>query len=259
MTYVPRNVKSFLANQLSIESVSVLKSYGQRETTKREHMAFIRNQYGYHDFRTPWTFRFTRLLYARSWIGNERPSLLFDFSTNWLIANKVLLPGATTLTRLISEIRERADNRLWSRLYSLPSTEQKIQLETFLQLKEGQKISYLDYYRKGPATVSGPAFNEAIERFKSLISFGIQAINFSYVPPVRLKVLGRYASMASPYKISRMSDEKRIATLLAFTKTFETIALDDALDVLDLLITEIAGKAKKIRTKESFTHLKRSR
>jgi hypothetical protein len=156
--HASRNVKSFLANQLSIDSVSVLKSYGQRDTTKREHMALIRDQYGYHDFGTPWSFRLCRLLYARAWIGNERPSLMFDFATNWLIGNKVLLPGITTLTRLISEIRERAANRLWSRLAFLPSPEQKAQLETLLQLKEGQKISYLDHYRKGPVTVSGPSF-----------------------------------------------------------------------------------------------------
>ncbi|MEM7175820.1 MAG: DUF4158 domain-containing protein [Chlamydiota bacterium] len=188
ITRAPRNVKSFLANQLSIDSVSILKSYGQRETTKREHMALIRDHYGYHDFKPPWPFRLCRLLYARTWIGNERPSLMFDFATNWLIRNKVLLPGATTLTRLISEIRERATNRLWFRLSSLPSAEQKARLETLLQLKDSRRISYLDHYRKGPVTVSGPSFNEAIERFESLKSFGIQGINFSYVPPVRLKV-----------------------------------------------------------------------
>ncbi|MBM2900112.1 DUF4158 domain-containing protein, partial [Shigella sonnei] len=42
-------------------------------------------------------------LYTRSWISNERPGLLFDLATGWLMQHRIILPGATTLTRLISE------------------------------------------------------------------------------------------------------------------------------------------------------------
>ena len=52
------------------------------------------------------------------------------------------------------------------------------------------------------------------------------------------------------HKIARMPDDKRTAILVAFVKAFETIALDDALDVLDLLITNIAGDAKRIGQKK---------
>jgi TnpA family transposase len=254
---IPVNVKSFVAQQLSIDSIDVLEDYAQRDTTKREHTALIRNHYGYHDFGdSSWSFRLSRLLYARAWISNERPSLMFDVATSWLIQHKVLLPGATRLTRLISEIRERANSRLWLRLSSLPTQGQQMQLESLLQVKEGKRMSHLDYYRKGPVTISGPSFNESVEKFQDLKGFGIQNIDFSYVSPVRLKNLARYAGMTSVYKIARMPDDKRIATLLAFTKAFETITLDEALDVLDLLITDIAGRAKNIGQKNRLRTLK---
>jgi len=73
---------------------------------------------------------------------------------------------------------------------------------------------------------------------------------------VRLKNLARHASIVSTYKIARMADDKRIAMLVAFAKAFETIALDEALDVLDLLISNIAGEAKKIGQKKRLRTLK---
>jgi hypothetical protein len=182
--------------------------------------------------------------------------LLFDFATAWLIQNKVLLPGATTLTRLIAEIRERADNRLWMRLSSLPSSSQKAKLETLLQIPKGHRISQLDFYRKGPVTISGPAFNQAVVRYKELMAFDMQTLDFSRIPPIRLKNIARYAGMTSINKIARMPDNKRTAILVAFAKTFEIIALDEALDVLDLLITDIVGEAKSAGQKNRLRTLK---
>jgi TnpA family transposase len=257
LTFVPANVQAFVARQLSIGDVAVLADYAQRNTTKREHAAQIREHYGYREFNDPpWAFRLSRLLYTRAWISNERPSLMFDFATFWLNQHKVLLPGATTLSRLISEIRERAAKRLWQRLSSLPTTQQKAKLKTLLQITDGQRASRFDRYRKGPVTISGPSFKEAVKRYQELQAFGLQELDFSHIPPVRLKTLARHAGVISMHKIARMPDDKRTAILVAFVRAFETIALDDALDVLDLLITGIAGEAKKLGQKKRLRTLK---
>jgi hypothetical protein len=196
------------------------------------------------------------LLYIRAWISNERPSLLFDLATAWLIQHKILLPGATTLSRLISKIRERASSLLWQRLSSLPAGNQKKMLLSLLTVPDGQRISLFDQYRKGPVTISGPSFNDAVDRFKALKAFGMRHLDFSHIPPVRLKNIARYSGMISMKKVDRMPEEKRIATLVAYAKAFETIAFDDAIDVLDLLITDIAGKAKNMGQKNRLRTLK---
>ena len=62
------------------------------------------------------------------------------------------------------------------------------------------------------------------------------------------------AAAARAQAIARMPPDRRLATLLAFARAFEAIALDDALDVLDLLITDIApspdrtGEQERLRT-----------
>ncbi len=146
LNVVPINVQHFVAEQLSIRDIDVLSEYAKRETTVREHTALIRTHYGYREINDC-KFSLSRLLYARAWISNERPSLMFDFTTAWLIHNKVLLPGVSTLSRWIIEIRKRASKRLWRLLAALPTLEQKAKLKTLLKIREGKRFSNLDYYR----------------------------------------------------------------------------------------------------------------
>lgn len=256
LSRAPVNAQWFVARQLGITHITMVSVYAQRETTRREHNALIRDQYQYREFTWPWSFRLSRLLYTRSWISNERPSLLFDGATGWLIQHKILLPGASTLTRLISEVRERATNRFWLRLSVLPTPEQTTRLETLLEVPEGSRTSHFDRYRKGPVTISGPAFNQAVDRYLELQSFGMQRLKLTDLPPVRFKNLARHAGVISMHKIARMPAIKRTAILVAFATAYETIALDEALDVLDLLITSIAGEAKKRGQKKRLRTLK---
>ncbi|MDN4397222.1 DUF4158 domain-containing protein, partial [Citrobacter portucalensis] len=101
LTQVLPGVQQFVVVQLKIRRPEVLSRYAERDTTLREHTALIKEYYGYREFGDfPWSFRLKRLLYTRAWLSNERPGLMFDFATAWLLQNKVLLPGATTLVRL---------------------------------------------------------------------------------------------------------------------------------------------------------------
>lgn len=256
LTLVPVSVQRFVASQIDVTDLSILTTYAQRETTRQEHNLSIRRHYQYREFSRPWSFRLTRLLFTRCWINNERPSLLFDLATGWLIQHKVLLPGSTTLIHLISEVRKRATNRLWRQLSSLPSPAQITELETLLKIPTGARVSRFDHLRKGPVTISGPAFNEAVDRYQELKYFDIQALNFTGIPPVRFKSLARHAGIISMHKVARMPERKRTAILVSFVKAYETIALDEALDVLDMLITSIAGEAKKRGQKARLRTLK---
>ncbi len=155
--------------------------------------------------------------------------------------HRIILPGATTLTRLISEVREKATLRLWNKLALIPSAEQRSQLEMLLGPTDCSRLSLLESLKKGPVTISGPAFNEAIERWKTLNDFGLHAENLSTLPAVRLKNLARYAGMTSVFNIARMSPQKRMAVLVAFVLAWETLALDDALDVLDAMLVPLSS------------------
>src|SRR6266480_85800 len=111
---VPMGVIAYVASQLGIADPQCITQYAERVQTQQEHAQEIRQHSGYKEFaERRGGFALMRFLYARVWVGTERPSVLFDLATAWLLDKKVLLPGVTTLTRLISTIRERVAERLW--------------------------------------------------------------------------------------------------------------------------------------------------
>jgi TnpA family transposase len=255
---VPREALQFIASQLNIRNIEVLKRYSLRKNTQWDHHREIKQVYGYRDLSDIYMgFRLIRQLYSRAWIANERPSALFDFATSWLIDNKVLLPGVTILIRLIAETRDRADKRLWKKLASILTEEQKCALYTLLEIDhDGGKQSRLERLRKGPTTISGPSLVSAIHRYEHALSYPISKEAFEALPEARIQSVARYAMTASVSQLTRMPEDKKLSILLAFIHTHRLTTLDDAIDILDMLITQMNALAKNIGQKKRLRTLK---
>ena len=265
-TDVPAVVLDYLAKQLGITDKESLARYGTGKT-HWDHAAEIKRHLGLSDFSDPTEyFSLVRWLYTRAWLSNERPSVLLDLTTARLVERKVLLPGITVLVRLISRVRNRVATRLYGTLASLPNDEQRQNLEALLVAPEGARYSSLDRLRKPPTRISGPALVNALERLEEIRSLadegtafhspGVGALSLAGIPYSRLKALARHAAAARAQAIARMPEDRRVATLFAFAQAFELRAMDDALDLLDLLMTELVREAKNTGQKERLRTLR---
>ncbi|WP_435889240.1 DUF4158 domain-containing protein [Streptosporangium canum] len=85
---------------------------------------------------------------ARAWTTGDGPKALFDAAAGWLRERRVLLPGATTLERLVGSVGEAANQRLWDSLYGLLSIGQRAVLDSLLQVPPGARVSELDRLRR---------------------------------------------------------------------------------------------------------------
>jgi TnpA family transposase len=253
---VPTPILHAVAKQLCIEKMASLQGYCVGEQ-RRQHAAEIRTRYGYVEITERQVgLRLTRWLYALCWTGTDRPSVLFERATTWLVTHKVLLPGCSALERYIARLRSRVEERLWRLLDRGISSEQQARLESLLVVPLGSRTSQLDRLRTGPVMVSSLSLIQALLRLHSVRELGIKLTATARIPATRVAALSRFAGAAKASAILRLPNSRRLATLVAFAHCLEASAQDDALEVLEVLLRDLFGGAIKADKKARLRTLK---
>lgn len=149
-------------------------------------------------------------------------------------------------------MRRESNERLWAVLCDTLSSRQRIVLDALLEVPQGKRVSDLERWRKGPAKASGKSMVEALERISEIHSVGMASIDVgSVVPHRRLVELDRYGMAAKAPLLRRHGPLRKLATLLATVRYLESKSVDDALELLDLLVTaELVGRAETETNKE---------
>ncbi len=254
-TEVPASVSLYVAQQLGMNE-SMLSMY-KNERTVRHHAQEIKHLYGYRDFtEQPFHFKLLRWLYTRAWISSERPSVLFDLATAKCVENRILLPGVTVMERLIAQVRDRANERIWHKLARIPTDEQRMQLENLLATDPGSRQTGLDIIRQPPSNPTANGLLKAIHRLERIRAIGSVNWNISGIPMGRISALSRHGTIARAQTIARMNDERRIATLVSLVIVFTTFAQDDVVEVMQLIFSEMFRKSNKKSEKKRLRTIK---
>jgi hypothetical protein len=118
----------------------------------------------------------------------------------WLRECDVLLPGVTTLARLVASVRDEAAQRLWRALESLLTAGQRHVLDQLVEVPPGAHVSDLERWRKGPPRrASGPAMIKALDQVAEIMVPQIAGLHLEQlVPPRRLAELVVVQRAAGP-------------------------------------------------------------
>ncbi|MCX4548221.1 MULTISPECIES: Tn3 family transposase [unclassified Streptomyces] len=258
---VPWPVVEHLAEQLGIEDASCVKRYTDRRQTVYDHAWEIREAYGYQLYEDRAQGRkFRSFLHGRAWTAHaEGPKALFDHSVGWLRRNRVLLPGVSVLAREVAEVRRLAEERLHATVAkevrrvdaALPGD-----LVATLKTPEGKRYSELERMRRPPTRTTGTAMKGALQRVEDIASFQLGRVKLDKIPPNRLSALARYGLGTKAPKLERTPEPKRTAMLTAVMRYLEAKAIDDALDLFEILMaTRLISTAKRSSEKQRLSTL----
>ena len=128
-------------------------------------------------------------------------------------------------------------------LAQLPLPEQIEKLEALIVVEEKARQTPLEQLRKSPTRRSAPTLVSALNRLVTIRALGISKLEVGKIPPIRFKALSKTAFTLRAQALARMPTARRLATLVAWAYVMEAIAIDDALDVLDLLVKDILAQS----------------
>jgi hypothetical protein len=194
---VPAVVAGFGAGQLGIADPSCVKRYTDRDKTRFDHAWEIQRACGLKDF-TGAEEQLREWVAARSWTSGDGPKVVFHDAARWLRERDVLLPGVTTLARLVASVRDETAQRLWRALESLLTVGQRHVLDQLVKVPPGAHVSDLERWRKGPPRrASGPAMIKALDQVAEIMGLQMAGLHLEQlVPPRRLAELARYGMTA---------------------------------------------------------------
>lgn len=112
---VPQVVAEFMAEQIGVDDPACVKQYPDRLPTQHEHAREIRELLRYKEFAER-ELDLRSFVASRVWNSVESRRALFDRAVVWLLRERVLLPGISVLSRLVTEVRAGEYDRIHQHL-----------------------------------------------------------------------------------------------------------------------------------------------
>jgi hypothetical protein len=230
---VPQVVVDYAAGQLGIEDPSCIKDYAEREPTRREHAREIQDLLGFRDFVDA-EAEIAEFVASRVAKTRDSRRELFDRAVLRLVEKRVLLPGISTLARLVREVQRDGLARVNAAVVAPTPVHTRRELIGTLTVPDGKRVSTLEWMRTPVTKLSGAGMVDALDRSSYVLGLGTGAVDLSAVAPVKLAELASYGLHAKASKIDNLKGERRVATLVATVRELEGSSVDDALLLFDL-------------------------
>lgn len=239
---IPDYIIQYIAKQINANPDS-FSLYAQRDPTKHEHMEEIRQVYGYQNFSLS-TYRELAQYLLKHALQNGNSMYLLRTVQEELRNRKIILPGVTTIERLVWETRRRAEEKIFKTLTATLSVWQKHKLDQLIDPFVDSRKTPLAWLRELPGQSSPDAFLKVIERLEYIRELKLP-LNMNEVHPNRLLQLSRIGARYEPHSFRRFKENKKYAILIAYLVTLSQDLIDQAIEIHDRQMMILQSKGRK--------------
>jgi TnpA family transposase len=239
---IPEAVTRFLAAQLGLRPDD-LADYAAREETRREHLAALREVYGYKMF----TGRGSRDL--KAWLEDaaEKARSNEDLARSFVEqcrATQTILPGTTVIERLCADALVAAERRVDARIAGRLDKEMGNRLDALLTEDAGGSVTRFVWLRQFEVGQNSADMNRLLDRLEFLRALAPGGGLLADVPPHRVTRLRRQGERYFAGDLRDISGEHRLAILAVCALEWRSAIADAVVETHDRIVGKTWREAK---------------
>ena len=239
---IPLAVTRFLAAQVGLKPDD-LAGYATREETRHEHLATLREQYGYRMF----SGRGARDL--KGWLQDaaEGARSNDDLARRFVEqcrATRTILPGVTIIERLCADALVAAERRIESRIAERLDDATRTRLDALLTEDAGGSVTRFVWLRQFEAGQNSADMNRLLDRLEFLQRLGLTETVLAGVPPHRTASLRRQGERYFAGDLRDISGDRRLAILAVCVLEWRSALADAIVETHDRIVGKTWREAK---------------
>ena len=239
---IPLAVTRFLAAQVGLKPDD-LAGYATREETRHEHLATLREQYGYRMF----SGRGARDL--KCWLQDaaEGARSNDDLARRFVEqcrATRTILPGVTIIERLCAGALVAAERRIEARIAERLDDAMRTRLDALLTEDAGGSVTRFVWLRQFDAGQNSADMNRLLDRLEFLQCLGLTETVLAGVPPHRIARLRRQGERYFAGDLRDISGDRRLAILTVCVVEWRSALADAVVETHDRIVGKTWREAK---------------
>ncbi len=242
---VPERMLQYIATQVGVDP-EAFEAYGERENTRREHLAEIERLFGYRSFDEDGQRELAQWLLPTA-LGTDSGVAIVAALVEGMRERKIIIPALSTLERLRWEVRQEAQSLVFERLVGDLTHAQRVQLDGLLSVIEDSHQTPLAWLRQPSGAPSPGNVLKTVEKLEFIRGLSLPIGGAHLVHQNRLLQLAREGAKMKPQHLARFDPQRRYATLVAFLMETSQSLTDEVLEMHDRMIGSLLGAGERAR------------
>ncbi|MFT6538701.1 MAG: TnpA family transposase [Thalassolituus sp.] len=250
-------VISYLSSQLD-HPPTLTVDVPEREATLLEHRNNILKYLGFQRFDDKVEADLDRWIEEHARQG-LLPDELFHRAERYLLLNRIMLPGPSTIERQIIRICNQVHTQLFEQVFDQMSPVLRGAIDDLLQTTDGNQRTYFNQLKEYPPAAKISSLKRYLERYDNLVATGVNEFEEKVIDTAFLHYLYRLTKRYSAKDMKRFKDHKRYALMVCFLLESRKILLDNLVKMHDQYMTELCRQTRNSHDKKHKEFRKRQK